>query len=419
MDLNQFLADHAISEEVGNHGRYVRFEHSDFELVGQHFEAFDPKTKRLARTVAGQSGGFIIVRRGWNQEVPPQLRPDESVFTSNLRKPSYHPSREDAGPVWTKKGKRVLPLPLAQRERHLAKWHDGENVEHLHFHHRPAKYVLPPGAHGKRLDVPMPERIARANRVFFVIEGSLKTDAILSTGEVAFGVPSVTLWHAPELDDFIREMGLRGKQVVIVPDADWVKNPMVVMQAMMCRTYLRDRGVSGAIVAAPPLDAQTKGVDDYLHAGHSLDGLAVLEREAIERLDAWRALYPFDTGYGMMDRAVNALTKLPLHATREGKLIYSISMFAKILRRDRKTARKAIRDLQRAGIVTVEGSLDAGLQYEDKQTGAWYDFDWDERPRITIKPEFRATEKPVSLRDWPIQRLPTNRGATFVESRAS
>jgi Helix-turn-helix domain len=453
MDLRQFLSEHAISDEIGGHGRYVRFEKGEIDLVVSYFADFDKKVQGLAKIVAGQSGGFVILRRGWGSAAPPQLRPDEAVYTSNLRTPSYHPSHADAGLVFhkTTSGKtiKVRPLPPRASELHRTKWHPDGNVEHLHFHRRKAKYVLPPGSHGKRLDVPDPERILRADRVFFVIEGSLKTDAIRSTGEAAFGVPSVTLWDAPELGDFIRAMNLREKQVVIVPDADWCNNPLVIAQAMLCFVYLLDRGVGRALVAAPPwvgaaLDQNGdqrececspgttitsdgycpscgrfyKGVDDYLRAGGKLDDLAVLEREPVDPMSVWKALNPYCHHIKAWMRSSRALEILPLFAEKNGELFKSISMFAKILGRSRDTARKAIEDLARAGTIEVEGSLDADFQYEDPNDGSLHDYDWDERPRIRIAPEFRVIENPVALRERPAIKNPNSEVRHLVESRA-
>jgi hypothetical protein len=316
----------------------------------------------------------------------------------------------------------VYALPLGgPRDRHIAKHHGGLNVEHKHMTPpKHAKYLVPPGSHGKRLDVPFSDRILRADRVFFVIEGSLKTDAILSQGEAAFGVPSVTLWDAPQLDDFITAMDLPSKQVVIVNDADWCTNPLVIAQAWLCRTYLRDRGVVRAVVAAPPLQegidgleviqgpfGPLKGVDDFLRAGHSLDELSVLEREPCDEEIALRACFPTRdrrTRYHMM----RASTTLPLYANHGGQLDMSLHAIAKTLGRDRKRARKTIEDLKAADIIEVEGDLDADFQYVDKATGSRHDYDWNERPRITFRQELRATERFISLRDLPAMR-PTER----------
>jgi len=143
----------------------------------------------------------------------------------------------------------------------------------------------------RRLDVhPMAEeRWGRAERIYFGIEGCLKADSILSAirredrPESVFSVPSVSLWAAEEFDDFLPH--LWGKTVVVVPDADWFAKPQVLRHARFAQRYLQHRGVE-ASVAAPPLASGHKGVDDYLGAGGSLDGLEVLDREPPELIPA-------------------------------------------------------------------------------------------------------------------------------------
>lgn len=433
--LEQFFAAHAISEEVGRARPYSRFERGDVETVVSHYAAFGADAKdqkkldRLAATVAGQSGGFVIARGGaFSRPVPPQLRPDDPVYTSNLRMPSYHPSRLDARPIFlkTKDGapilnpdgspKRVRPMTGDARERHLAKYHPEGNVEHLHYDRRAAKYVLPPGAHGKRIDFhPSARPLMRAQRVFFVIEGSLKTDAILSQGEAAFGVPSVTLWDAPELSMFARVF-LRDKDVVVVPDADWVDNPLVITQAMMCRAYLRDPrfGIRRVCVAAPPLTREgkveevgsikRKGVDDHLVLGGSLDDMTVIEREAPDEIEAWHALQFSGYRRDRLARNVRALTVLPLYANGDGEMFKSIESFARILNVGRQSVPQILADLAEAGVIGVdEGDFAADFQWRD------YAFDWSNRPRIRFKLEFRATERPERLGDWSRHDKPTVR----------
>lgn len=424
--LSTFLNEHAISDEIGGHGRYVPFGQGDVDLVASHFAGFGGKLERFARNVAGQEGGLVIKRVGWEMDIPPQLRPENPVFGLSAPALSFHPDDLSVKGCYytTAKGKRrwVPALPCGQRDRHIAKWHPDGNVQGVHLHHPRAKYAIPPGLHGKRLDVPMPDRIVCADRVFFVIEGSVKTDAILSAGEAAFGVPSVTLWDAPELDGFLNAMRLHEKQVVVVPDADWVDNPLVSSQAWLLRTYLRERGVA-AVVAAPPLlggrimvdpvFGALKGVDDFLAAGHSLDELAVLERET-DRSVAGLAVFERCWG-GMreMTRARDALVSLPLYADDDGRLYRNISAFGRILGCGRERARNAIADLARLGLIEVEGGLEADFQYQDKQTGTWHNYDWTERPLITFAPEFRASQRLVPLRDFPTIRHPT-REATLV-----
>jgi hypothetical protein len=156
----------------------------------------------------------------------------------------------------------------AHLERHLARWHQ-EPVEtradgkHVHYRKVKSKESL-----ARRLDVhPMAAPLfADAKLVYFGIEGCLKADSILSAilregrRESVFSVPSVSLWDAPEFDGFIRY--LRGKRVVVVPDADWFTKRQVLLHARLAQRYLKNRGIE-SLIAAPPLASEHKGVDGY------------------------------------------------------------------------------------------------------------------------------------------------------------
>jgi hypothetical protein len=250
-----------------------------------------------------------------------------------------------------------------------------------------------------------------------VIEGSLKTDAILSQGEAAFGVPSVTLWDTPELDAFLIAMNLGSKQVVIVPDADWFTNGMVSSQAWRLRSYLHKRGIDAVVAAPPLLDGEIevdpvigklKGVDDYLAAGRSLDALAVLDRKCDSEV-AWRALERHAFSTTQFVRAHQALTTLPLYANGKGELPKNLKACAKMLGRSRTFAQAALIDLERVGAISVEGSLEAGFKCPPHI--GQHDYDWLEMHRITLAPQFWATEQHVPLRDYPTIREPAREAA--------
>src|SRR4051794_35011231 len=87
----------------------------------------------------------------------------------------------------------------------------------------------------QRLDVEKAfyDRLDKSEVVYFGIEGSVKGSAMTSAGVPAFTVPSVTMWRAQELDDFV-DRYLMGKVVVIVPDNDWFANKRVVAEAFLC-----------------------------------------------------------------------------------------------------------------------------------------------------------------------------------------
>lgn len=149
-------------------------------------------------------------------------------------------------------------------------WSLGHGGVHAHWEEK--KYLLPVGPQGRRLDhnPSLTERdFIEAERIWFVLEGVAKTDALTQAGEIAFGVPSVTCWIAPELDDWLRR--LPHVPILILVDSDWVTNDDVRTQAYLCREYLRSRGFAEAEVVAPPprkvrdgKGSDKAGADDHL-----------------------------------------------------------------------------------------------------------------------------------------------------------
>lgn len=468
-ELNEaFFERHGISMDVARE-RYVRFEKGDTSVARLVNAGFEQNVIRLAENVAGQSAGYAILRNHLpgTKPMPPQMRPDKAIYTipEHVKSPSFHPwpvERLPSGRLLTKRHKRtngkwttVRALSESQVARHVFKYHGGKaaaiergldpdlvltdptlvvvrdeiiaacNLNGVHLQPPDAaKYVLPPGREwSERLDIPKTtlKNLLHAKVVFFGIEGSLKCDAMNSAGAVAFCVPSVTLWGAPELPRFVLA-SLRRKPVVIVPDADWCKKSEVMAQAMRLRTYLRSMGVD-ACIAAPPLvkephpltgelrtvvevdaafrrrfgcDGELKGVDDYLAAGRDLYGLDVIQRETSDAAREWLSVHSRRYRKDRFGTLTKALERLPLHADESGQIRKCLSSFATIMECDRETARKAIATLVDEGAVILEAgdTCAASYQYED------HDYDWDNRPHIMFAPEFRAITQTVELSQW-------------------
>jgi hypothetical protein len=269
--------------------------------------------------------------------------------------------------------------------------HDGEDLEGDHTHE-----VSLPDADGNlamRLDVhPWAQPLfAGAEEAFFSIEGCLKNDAILSAilkerrKASVFSVPSVTLWEAPELPEFVRR-NLVGKRVIVVPDSDWIGNDRVIEQARLCRTYLRRLGVEETYVAAPPLGedgkVEHKGVDDFLGAGGTLDELSVLHRE----IDEWaiRAhLKQYFLKKDRLDRDAHMLFALAVHASDQGHFYATLARFARVLGVSESKVERAIHDLEALDAIDIDGEpLEIRQSYFTRGWG------WGgDEPVITIKPK--------------------------------
>jgi hypothetical protein len=344
-------------------------------------------------------------------------------------------------------------------QRHLADQHPGEVIafDTVHLHWDEAKYLLPPRAnedrwhdhadhsafqgpkgdeklrqhlasrHGgideagqhshrmkkrgqhiaDRLDIhPWAlERLADAERVYLALEGAIKADSILTrirargTRESVFDVASVTVWPRAELARFAQRF-LRGKHVVIVIDADGHTNLQVMRQAMLCREFLRRRGIS-AHVAAPP-DARDefgelrhKGVDDFLALGHDLDELVVIDRHA-----------------PLIDREVPFV--LALYTDRGGRIRSSVWGLSALLgvRRDAERVRDVLQSYIDHGFITADRPLVLELS-EWAGTLEWRGAaaGW---PTLTLREDVRYSERMVPLAQF--QPLPpVTRESVFAE----
>lgn len=290
-------------------------------------------------------------------------------------------------------------ISKAERRRlHIEKYHGGADPDGAHEHtvSRPD----PDENLARRLDVhpwgaPLFED---AKEVFFGIEGCLKADAILTAinrerrKAAVFSVPSVTLWDAEELPQFARER-LQGKLVAVVPDADWTDNERVIEQARLCRTYLHRFGVE-AVVAAPPLRdgaVEHKGVDDYLGAGGTLDGLAVQHRGVPERAiqDYLRQFFLAKNKYA---RGAEMLFALSAHASPQGRFYGTLARFAKVLGVGPRRVARAIEDLEGLGAISISGDLAIRKM--------WFTRGWGwgpDNPVITLRPELCGWDEAAPL----------------------
>jgi hypothetical protein len=428
--LRRFFKEHAITPEVGFARPYDRYYAYDPSPVQRAFAGLPkPGQKGYMTRLARQDDGVVINRHRALPElshVYAELRPDAPVRTGP---PVWHyhptvrtngdvpviPDGPSAGQELSKR--RIYSLDAMQRNGHIARHknsddHAGVNNEAVHCHVPQGKYLFCPGRdYAKRLDVhplalPLFDRVGR---VFFVIEGCIKADAVLSQGEAVFSVPSVTLWDAPELPAFI-DTYLQDKEVVIVPDADWYENGAVMTQAMLCRSFLRRHRIE-ALVAAPPIEGVKdgiKGVDDFLAAGGKLSDLVVIEREVeplrlLKFLSGQRRTITWHDGreipWGPLpgssrrdgrNRNAEVVEALALHAVN-GDYAAPLRTIARVMNVPIKKVTRAVDDLLEYGAITVDKPLRT-------QSGVWRGnyFDraeeWVDRPTITVHPDLRATE---------------------------
>jgi hypothetical protein len=239
-----------------------------------------------------------------------------------------------------------------------------------------------------------------AHTVYFCLEGCLKADAVLSAIrreerlEAVFSVPSVSLWLADELGEFAGRK-LRGKQVVVVPDADWVDNPLVIEQARLCCLYLQRRGFR-ACVAAPPEEGlyekpKIKGIDDHLGAERSLDDLVVQNR-LVDTAALWEWLGPFGLRLDAKTRDLDTLYGLS-YAAEDGVFTGTLKRFAKVMNLSTSKVWRGVHHLEELGALTIDGDLSVRANYYTNE------LEWeDDPPTLTLIPELRGGDgDPCSL----------------------
>lgn len=218
------------------------------------------------------------------------------------------------------------------------------------------------------------ERLQEAHRVFFALEGCLKEAALVSAGEATFSCPSVSLWNAPELENFARRY-LGGKRVFVVCDSDWDRadDDSVVLQALLARDRLRSFGID-AHAAAPPPGGEVcvhkdkkHGVDDHLGpcpGEGTVDDLLIIGREAAHGLTEWLANHPArgDTRNRADGRERDGfvLQWLSTHAGSDGVTTVSDATIAKALQPQlgspttdaaRRAVERGIRSLIKRGAI--------------------------------------------------------------------
>jgi hypothetical protein len=295
--------------------------------------------------------------------------------------------------AWRRRSDRDRP---AYHDAHIAKRHGGMDAVGPHVHSHRAKDRTKNLA--RRIDVhPLAVPLLReAEVVFFVIEGCIKADAVLAAGGAVFSVPSVSLWDCEEELEEVADAYLEDKTVVIVPDADWHDNELVINQARLCQNKLIQYAARSVHVAAPPRSFKgesTKGVDDFIGAGGELADLEVIDHDPAPGLTDF-VLRNWSWRRDRLRRDNEVLAAFANFTGSSGELRAPLRTVARVMGEDVKRVSRAVYDLAQIGAVTIDGDLAARRGWFDRH------LEWSERPAIVLHPELRSTERqPTRLGD--------------------
>jgi hypothetical protein len=129
------------------------------------------------------------------------------------------------------------------------------------------KYLQPKRS-GVRVFFPvaMLDAVLHSNDPLHLVEGEKKSLAVAQLGLPAIGICGIDCWHLggshdlhPDLDD----VGLRGRIVKVIPDADYRTNSDVNAAVRRLAAALAVRGATAHLVHVPQ---GFKGIDDWLAA---------------------------------------------------------------------------------------------------------------------------------------------------------
>lgn len=213
-------------------------------------------------------------------EIAPELRDTRGYETLYGTDEDRARLREESIPVWAWREESAFPglfIPMYRvtGERVGAQFKPGQPQPHGE---RMMKYASPVGTR-PRLDVPplMANAVRTVTAPLWITEGVKKADALASKGLPVVALTGVFNWRSRmgTLGDW-EDIPLKGRTVVICFDADARHNRMVTGAMRRLGMWLESKGAADIRYLIVPEEVDgtpVKGVDDYFHAGGTLEGL--------------------------------------------------------------------------------------------------------------------------------------------------
>lgn len=213
-------------------------------------------------------------------EISPEVREARGYETLYGTDEDRARLRQESIPVWAWREESAFPgmfIPMYRvtGERIGAQFKPGVPQPHGE---KTVKYATPV-AKRPRLDVP--PVMANSARVvttpLWITEGVKKADSLASKGIAAIALSGVYNWRSRfgTLGDW-EDIPLKGRTVVICFDADARHNMSVLNAMRRFGMWLESKGAADIrylIVPEKVGETPVKGVDDYFHAGGTLEGL--------------------------------------------------------------------------------------------------------------------------------------------------
>jgi hypothetical protein len=307
------------------------------------------------------------------------------------------------------------------RAGHVDYYHDGADVEGPHEYRYKDKSVQ----YATRLDFSptiTEEDCLRAERFYFVIEGTFKNLSVLTwvrahdENAVVISVPAVGQWKAPELEE-IADRYLAWKECFIIADSDAHRNSQVMKQAKRIRRHLLNKDVDAHILL-PPERVLGKDEDGNWKKVGADDAVGIADKSLHDfilvhvQVDVWEVLttlipetwarrqiwtpktgsvsvrnntLPNRTSPGRR-RNLSVLWALSEQSDAESGLYWgSVSGLARDIGMSEDRALKAVHELVEYGWITLEGG---SLETEESEFS--FGRVWRDRPTLRMHERLRS-----------------------------
>lgn len=182
----------------------------------------------------------------------------------------------------------ALVMPVFSPTGEISMYLSRPDEPRLNGDGKPIKYEIPTGS-TMALDVPDKTHIGDPSKLLFVSEGIKKADALALHGLTA--VDLIGVWnfrgrnaHGGKVALAEWEwVALNARKTYIVFDSDVMTKPEVYKALVRLKDLLEHRGAKVKLIYLPAMeDGSKQGVDDYLAAGHTVEGLYELATDELK-----------------------------------------------------------------------------------------------------------------------------------------
>jgi P4 family phage/plasmid primase-like protien len=241
-------------------------------LYPHHRHELDAST--IHPDVIAERGYRTITRPTANDQAPRRELESLGFPKFATEEDRYFPGR--LTPIWGANGRVVS---YEWKPNVAVRTADGKTMKYVGVKNRPTDLdVHPRWTRDRGADDPvLLPYIKDVTKPLWITEGIKKADALTSRDVVTVALAGVWNWRGSTgTHGAWEDIALKGREITICFDADTVEKPQIQQAMKRLGRFLKSRGAARVwylVVPGETRGTAVKGVDDYLHAGGTLDEL--------------------------------------------------------------------------------------------------------------------------------------------------